>query len=259
MADLNRALEISPSSTKAITERAFVFALLGDTDAAFGAIEQLAKSDGGKVISILQNHWKTQGHYSGMIDGIIGPASQSALVACAKDPACPAPVALLKSEVVLEASALEPLNSSSDLKLYHRQNPPFSVLYPSSWSVQKGSSDVIFLSADRTARCGLRWFELDWISQRLTASTIADSYQDGSRRNFRRNQGYAPTDLGRREMFVNGFPTVEFIDDLKGGKSIKRYTVAGDKVYKFDCESYTAVFQSKLEAFKMLLNSLQPS
>ena len=257
--DLNRALEINPTSTKAITERVFVFALSGDTNAAFDELDRLANLDGGKALSILQAHWKSEGHYSGEIDGIIGPASRRALLACSKDPSCPAPMALLKTEVVLDTSALEPLNSNRNLKEYRGEDPAFSVLYPSNWSFRASTGDVVFVSSDKTALCGLHWYELDWMSQRLPAATIAGTHHDNWMGNSKRNRGYAPVVLERADMSVKGFPTVEYIDDMYGGMSIKRYVVAEEILYKLDCESYTAVFQNKLPTFRRILDSFHPN
>jgi len=188
----------------------------------------------------------------------MGPASRRALLACAKDRLCPAPVTLLRSEVILEASSLELPQSGHDFVRYAHDRPAFSTLYPPDWSVKEWVNKVVFLSAEMTAQCALLWLELDWMSQRLEPTAFALSQHEGWRENVRINSGFIPAIVENSELSVNGFPAVEYIDDLRGGMSIKRYIFAGETLFMLDCEAFSAVFESKLEIFKTVLDSFQP-
>jgi hypothetical protein len=50
--------------------------------------EQAIQIDGAPRAKWWQEYMKGKGQYSGAIDGIFGPATRRALLACAIDPAC---------------------------------------------------------------------------------------------------------------------------------------------------------------------------
>ena len=120
------------------------------------------------------------------------------------------------------------------------------------------AGDVAFVSMEKSVMCGIRWHQLDWVSQRLSATVIAEQEHNGWLSSFQRNFGYVPDVLERRKVSVNGIASLEFIDDLKGGRSIKLYTVAGKTVFKLDCETYSALFQGNLGTFRRILSSFEP-
>ena len=86
--DLDQALRLDPGDADAYYTRGFAYESLGDYERATSDWEQAFRIGGDSWAKFWQSYMKGRAHYSGAIDGVYGPATQRAFLACAADPAC---------------------------------------------------------------------------------------------------------------------------------------------------------------------------
>ena len=86
--DYDQALRIDPGYSDAYHNRGIANKSLGRYDRAAEDWEQAIRIDGASRAKWWQSYMKGKGHYAGALDGILGPGTRRALLACARDPAC---------------------------------------------------------------------------------------------------------------------------------------------------------------------------
>ena len=88
IADYDEAIRINPGYAIAYQNRGVTYESLGDFERAASDWEQAIRVDGASRATWWQDYMKGKGLYAGAVDGIFGPATRRALLACAIDPAC---------------------------------------------------------------------------------------------------------------------------------------------------------------------------
>ncbi len=86
--DYDQALRLDPGYAIAYNNRGDVYNELDDYERAAKDWEQSIRIDGAPRAKHWQEYMKGKGHYLGAIDGVFGPGTRRALVACARDPDC---------------------------------------------------------------------------------------------------------------------------------------------------------------------------
>ena len=84
----DQALRIDPGFADAFQNRGVTYESLGDFERAAQDWEQAIRVVGASRATWWQDYMKGKGLYAGAVDGIFGPATRRALLACAIDPAC---------------------------------------------------------------------------------------------------------------------------------------------------------------------------
>ncbi len=86
--DYDQELQIDPGLVNVYYNRGISYRSLGEYERAIRDWEQAIRIDGASRTKPWQEYLKGKGHYSGAIDGIYGPGTRRALMACARDPRC---------------------------------------------------------------------------------------------------------------------------------------------------------------------------
>jgi tetratricopeptide (TPR) repeat protein len=85
--DFNEVMRIKPNSGTLLA-RGNAFARKGDLNRAMDDFEKAFTSGGEEGVKQLQTHLKSNGKYTGAVDGKYGPGTRKALEACVRDPKC---------------------------------------------------------------------------------------------------------------------------------------------------------------------------
>ena len=86
--EYDQALRLDPGYDFAYQNRGVTYESLGQYERAAVDWERAIRIAGASRAIWWQEYMKGKGHYSGAIDGIFGPATRRALLACTVDPAC---------------------------------------------------------------------------------------------------------------------------------------------------------------------------
>lgn len=86
--EFESALRLDPGFASAYHARGTVYERLGRFDAALSDWETAIDLEGAARVRRWQEWTRDRGHYRGAIDGIYGPGTRAALIACARDPDC---------------------------------------------------------------------------------------------------------------------------------------------------------------------------
>ncbi len=86
--DFDQALRLDPEDAVAYHNRGTAYRALGAYERAVEDWERAIGIEGASRVERWQNLMTGTGHYAGAIDGVYGPDTQRALMACAVDPDC---------------------------------------------------------------------------------------------------------------------------------------------------------------------------
>lgn len=86
--DFNKAQQINPKLPYPYLNRGNVYKRFGDAERAAADWQRSIQIRGTKSAMRWKTFLKTKGHYTGAVDGTIGPELHEALLACAKAPDC---------------------------------------------------------------------------------------------------------------------------------------------------------------------------
>ena len=86
--DFDQALRLDPDDANAYNNRGNSYKSLGDYERVASDWDRSVRVGGAPRTKRWQKLLKGKGYYQGAIDGIYGPGTRRALLACARDPEC---------------------------------------------------------------------------------------------------------------------------------------------------------------------------
>jgi len=262
---INRAHELGMTNYAQL-EQSFLLAAAGQSEKGFEQLLHLTRKHGATFVSLLQTEWFDSGHYQGIVDGLMGPATRQAFVQCATDPNCPRPTFFrptMKPGADRLASRLVGSDESYSVSLFTNLDPHFAVKRPGGWTHENKGWGVVFTDSNSLAQCAVQWQDLDasftGLPTALVSRNVATQLHTNWASTYQTRSGTVPKVLNEQEFSANGLPVVEFIDDLNGGQSIKWYLTYGLIAFEIDCETYTPLFADKRKQFDDFLYSFDPT